>query len=166
MSFTNTSPNESATERRGGVNKCAYAFGFALVLLASFLYAPWSTTGPVFCPFRYTIGMPCPGCGLTRSFCAMSQGEWVAALECHLFGPLLFLMCVLAIPVLLVESITGRRPAFIGKMLFSRQLMLLIGWTLIVYHGCRLLIMVYANQVIPALKSSAVVRGVSFLIDW
>ncbi len=34
--------------------------------------------------------LPCPGCGLTRSFCSISAGHPVAAFTDHLTGPFLY----------------------------------------------------------------------------
>lgn len=42
------------------------------------------------CPFRRLTGLPCPGCGLTRSCLCLLRGEVAHSLSYHLFGPLLF----------------------------------------------------------------------------
>jgi hypothetical protein len=36
--------------------------------------------------------VPCPGCGLTRSFRAIWRGEGIYAFRCHLLGPPLFVL--------------------------------------------------------------------------
>jgi hypothetical protein len=47
--------------------------------------------GPRFvvCLFRRLTGVPCPGCGLTRSWAHLAKGEWSASLRAHPLGPLL-----------------------------------------------------------------------------
>lgn len=47
-------------------------------------------TSPLICPFHWLTGLPCPGCGLTRSFVAIARGDWPGAIGYHPFGPLLF----------------------------------------------------------------------------
>ncbi len=43
------------------------------------------------CPIRAITGIPCPTCGMTRSFLAIVHGDLGHALSEHVFGPLLFL---------------------------------------------------------------------------
>lgn len=126
-----------------------------LLILASFLYAPWSTDGPIFCPFRFLVGMPCPGCGLTRSFCALSQGNVSDAFMFHVFGPLLYAACVCAVPFLFVEVFRRRRFERIQQLLFSRRCALFAAWSLAIYHALRLLDMLVSGQVLPAIMRSA-----------
>ncbi len=38
------------------------------------------------CYFRNITGLPCPGCGMTRSFLYILQGEFVQAWEMHPFA--------------------------------------------------------------------------------
>ncbi|MCX5684342.1 MAG: DUF2752 domain-containing protein, partial [Planctomycetota bacterium] len=59
-------------ERRRRAVDAAICFG---ILAASFLYAPYVHDGPVLCPLRLVTGIPCPACGLTRSFCALASGR-------------------------------------------------------------------------------------------
>ncbi len=42
--------------------------------------------GPVLCPFRRLTGLPCPGCGLTRSWVDLMHGHVVDAMAVHPFG--------------------------------------------------------------------------------
>ena len=50
---------------------------------------------PHLCIFHRLTGLPCPGCGLSRSLVAFAHFEWHQALAFHLFGPLFFLVCLL-----------------------------------------------------------------------
>ncbi|MEO0948595.1 MAG: DUF2752 domain-containing protein [Cyanobacteria bacterium J06641_5] len=39
------------------------------------------------CPFRHGLGLPCPGCGLSRSLGEFASGNWRQAMEIHAFAP-------------------------------------------------------------------------------
>jgi hypothetical protein len=41
------------------------------------------------CPFAVFSGLPCPGCGMSRSLFALLQGNLALALHYHPLGPLL-----------------------------------------------------------------------------
>ena len=43
---------------------------------------------PAICPFHNLTGLPCPGCGLTRSVVCCTHGLWHQALLYHPLGPL------------------------------------------------------------------------------
>lgn len=73
-----------------------FAFaGLSFVFLISALWTP--STGNYFtvCGFKNFTGLPCPGCGLTHSFCALAKGEVLKAFEFNLLGPILFLVLTL-----------------------------------------------------------------------
>jgi len=44
------------------------------------------------CPFRSLTGLPCPGCGLTRSCLCLLEGNLGQSLAYHAFGPLFFVV--------------------------------------------------------------------------
>ena len=53
------------------------------------------------CPIRTTLGVPCPGCGLSRATDALLHGDWRTSLTYHAFVPL-FLVAFLLIAVVTV----------------------------------------------------------------
>lgn len=53
---------------------------------------------PVMCGWRQMTGLPCPGCGLTRSFTFMAHGQPMLAFEMNWLGPPMFAAVVGAIP--------------------------------------------------------------------
>lgn len=63
--------------------------GFVLAALApalwgfAWMYTPCAFSGPTLCAFRIVTGIPCAGCGLTRSVCALTHGDWKTSLEMH-----------------------------------------------------------------------------------
>jgi len=59
-----------------------------------------SKDGHTICMLRRMTGMPCPTCGVTRSFRAMGNGAWAEAVGFHPLGPLYAAMLL----VVLVRS--------------------------------------------------------------
>lgn len=45
-------------------------------------------SGEPTCILRILTGLPCPGCGMTRSWVHLAHGDVAAAFEYNLFGPL------------------------------------------------------------------------------
>lgn len=59
-------------------------------------------SGPVLCPFRLATGLPCPGCGLTRSWVDLLHGQLGEAMTANPFGIL-----ALALAIVLVGTVAG-----------------------------------------------------------
>ena len=59
------------------------------LLAASFLYFPYSTTGPVLCPSALMLGLPCPGCGMTRALGCATHGQLREAFGFNAIWPLI-----------------------------------------------------------------------------
>ena len=60
--------------------------------------------GPVVCPFRLLTGLPCPGCGLTRSWVYLAHGQWRDSFVANPFG----LVLVALLLALVVAVVTAR----------------------------------------------------------
>ena len=56
------------------------------LIIGSALQVEWLTGGPSFCPFKLFTGLPCPGCGLTRSAVAFLHGDPSTSLFYHPLG--------------------------------------------------------------------------------
>ena len=69
--------------------------GLSAVFILSVLLKPFSGDYFTVCGFKNFTGLPCPGCGLTHSFCALGSGHILDAFAFNLLGPLLFLVFVL-----------------------------------------------------------------------
>ena len=65
------------------------------VFLASVLFNPPEGAYFTICGFKNFTGLPCPGCGLTHSFCALAKGDLIGAFSFNLLGPPLFIILVL-----------------------------------------------------------------------
>ena len=114
-------PERAIEYRQSKLLACFALFMLSVIFLASLLISlPYSYSGePYFtiCGFKNFTGLPCPGCGLTHSFCALGNGDITSAFGFNLLGPPLFFTFVLvwirSVCVLLNRS----RPV----MLFDRM---------------------------------------------
>jgi hypothetical protein len=64
-----------------------YAGLTAAVTLATLLEPESVGRLPSTCAFRRLTGLPCPGCGLTRSWALTAHGRLRGAVDRHPFGP-------------------------------------------------------------------------------
>src|SRR5213080_3127335 len=69
--------------------------GLSAVFILSVLLKPSSGDYFTVCGFKNFTGLPCPGCGLTHSFCALAKGEVADAFSWNLMGPVLFMLFIL-----------------------------------------------------------------------
>lgn len=87
------------------MNRNLKHIGGVAILLAIPLFigltTPDITAKPTLCPILRLYGVPCPGCGLTKSVIFLYQGDIVASIGFHVLGivivAILFLMLLLAI---------------------------------------------------------------------
>lgn len=64
------------------------------------------------CPLMHALGVPCPGCGLSRASAALLRGDFAAAFSLHAFAPVLPLaLGIVGCAALLPE---GRRLALLA----------------------------------------------------
>ncbi len=61
------------------------------------------------CIFRAVTHVPCPMCGMTRSFIFTAHGNLEAALNMHLLGPLLFSLVAATSVYLAASMVSGYR---------------------------------------------------------
>jgi Protein of unknown function (DUF2752) len=79
---------------RQRLNRLALLGLCAAPILGSFFYRYGYRLPLLHCPLRALTGIPCPTCGMTRSFTAIAQGDLTQAVQQHLFGPAVFLLLV------------------------------------------------------------------------
>lgn len=88
--------DDRARERRSAALLIA---GLTAVFVASVFYTPTEVRedGQYFtlCAFKIFTGLPCPGCGLTHSFCALGSRRISEAVAFNLLGPPLYLCLAL-----------------------------------------------------------------------
>lgn len=61
------------------------------------------------CPVRTTLGIPCPGCGLSRALAALVSGDWQTSLTYHAFAPLFLAGIILIGAATLLPSAPRQR---------------------------------------------------------
>ncbi|MEP0796635.1 DUF2752 domain-containing protein [Trichocoleus sp. DQ-A3] len=107
------------------------------------------------CPIRHFTGIPCPTCGMTRSFMAIVRGDWSCALAEHLFGPVLFAAFLIATVHITLELIAGRKIAVLYvQMLRNRKLQVLSLLLILSYHALRLYYLSKSGELYLALVHS------------
>ena len=104
------------------------------------------------CPFKMLTGLPCPGCGITKSLIFLYQGDLRKSLHYHLFGLPLVLTCVFFIVLLLTELITKR--IYLRSLIYSRPLGYGLAIALATYHLTRLFIFFSNTSLSAILKDS------------
>ncbi len=104
------------------------------VWLGAHLYAPYVASGPPLCPLRLAVGLPCPACGLTRAFCALTLADWQTALATNALCLPLALLFSLAPLVALWELASDRAGEWYRPILFSPTLARALGLAVALYH--------------------------------
>ena len=61
------------------------------------------------CPFRWALGVPCPGCGLSRGTTLLLAGHGSAALAAHPLAPLALFASLLLVAAALLPAATLTR---------------------------------------------------------
>jgi hypothetical protein len=81
---------------------------------------------PALCMWKSTVGINCPGCGLTRAFVAIAHGQWTAAWKFNGASPFIFALVVYQVPFRIVQIWRMRG----GKREFAHSPMLiaLLAW--------------------------------------
>jgi hypothetical protein len=116
---------------------CALSGAGALQLALGFFGLPgWQ------CPFFHGLGIPCPGCGLTRAGIFLFHGQWKQALAMHAFAPILLVgLAIITCSVVMPTHRVDRMAARIEVLETSTGITGVIVIGLIVYWLARLLIM-------------------------
>jgi hypothetical protein len=95
------------------MNGALAAAVMALVLSASFLLPMPDNHGrilglPSVCPFYEMTGLPCPGCGLTRSFVCFAHGHLHDAIQWNALGPPMWLFFAFLLGRSVLSIISGK----------------------------------------------------------
>lgn len=116
----------SGVDRR---NRCAGIGLLSSLILYAFFVDPEKVT-LYHCFFREWTGMNCFTCGLSHSLHASACLDWTAAVQFHLFGPLLFISAWLVSFYWIAEILLDRKGMIrikAGKVRFG-ILLLAVAW--------------------------------------
>jgi Protein of unknown function (DUF2752) len=115
------------------------ALGLTLVAAAQ-VAAVASGVGGWPCPVKSALGIPCPGCGLTRASLALLKGEFAAAFRTHAFAPVLLLgLAALAVAALLPAARREAMACAVGRFERRTRAAYVLAAALILYWSVRLL---------------------------
>ncbi len=113
---------------------------YLAVLLLSILLPLPDANGrlllPPICAFKNLTGIPCPGCGLTRSFVCLGHGHFADSVRYHPLGPILFLGFIGAATLMLIRI---KRPHFLTQRRLDTPTLILAAFALLLLWPLRLL---------------------------
>ena len=115
-----------------------YVFG-AMLVASALLPLPRNNAiagMPSLCAFHQITGLPCPGCGLTRSWVSMAHGHFSDAFVWHPLGPLLFSSALLY--TIWSSWMALSRPSFPLPMKLQTRLVLSGAIVMLAFWGLRL----------------------------
>ena len=91
------------------------------------------------CPIKSTLGIPCPGCGLTTACVQLLKGQPGSALQTHAFAPIfLFAFFVMLAVILLPKNQRDATALWVARFEQRTGVTSLVLTGLILYWGFRL----------------------------
>jgi lysylphosphatidylglycerol synthetase-like protein (DUF2156 family) len=92
------------------------------------------------CPVRHGLGIPCPGCGMTRAIAALVKGDWSGAMAIHAFAPFALLtMAFIAAAALLPHRQTSRLSIWVAQVEKRTGISLILTLLFVTYWLIRLI---------------------------
>jgi hypothetical protein len=124
----------SSTNR---ANRAFYAVVLLAPLVCAALVDPDRMT--LFaCPFKAMTGLDCFSCGLTHSLHAAAHLQFARSFQCHLMGPLLFLVALALLVKCLIELVWKKGIQTKIPSMIWRVAMMLLGGVWVGYYLIRL----------------------------
>ncbi|MDO9458217.1 DUF2752 domain-containing protein [Nocardioides sp.] len=108
------------------------AFGTAFLVPAGSV-----DDGPVLCPFRRITGLPCPACGLTRSWVDLAHGDVAGSWAMNPFG-IVLVGGLLVLVGLVLRARRRATPAPVVERLVRRPVVALVGAAWLVFGVLRM----------------------------
>jgi hypothetical protein len=116
------------------------AAGGSAALAGAFVLSPDGIDdGPVICPFRLLTGLPCPGCGLTRSWVHLAHGQWRDSFLANPFGVVLVALLVALVAAVVIARVRHTAAPDLDELVRRPWLRAVLGaW--LVFAAARLLV--------------------------
>ncbi|MGY6529920.1 MAG: DUF2752 domain-containing protein [Cyanobacterium sp.] len=141
--------------RSGLYGRSLILFILSSTIIASYLLNITEQESPFSCIILAFTGIPCPGCGLTRSFLAMAHGSIWDSFYHHLFGPLLFIAFIISSLHLLLEILTKKKlKSFYLKLAQNKKLQYLILFSILIYYLSKLVFLYSTGELTESFFSS------------
>ncbi len=90
-----------------------------------------------FCPLKLISGIPCPGCGVSKSIMYLYEGNFSKSIEHHLFGWLFLLILVYLLFVFTFELVVKKTTN--NHVIFQPKILYIFGIILLIYYFYRLI---------------------------
>lgn len=120
------------SERRTRLAERGVTLGLALLALGALVVAfIWPVAhidgGRTNCLMLLTTGLPCPGCGLTRSWVHLAHGDVSGAFAFNHVGPILFAVAVAFVGYVIYAIVRRRPPEAIFTRLAAKPVLVAVG---------------------------------------
>jgi hypothetical protein len=93
------------------------------------------------CPIHAALGIPCPGCGLSRAMASLLHGDWRTSLHTHAFAPIfLAALVMMAIVIILPPALRTRAIEAIARFEQRTAISAVVLIGLVLYWSLRLLV--------------------------
>jgi len=110
------------------------------------------TTAQSLCPFKMTTGLPCPGCGITKSIASIYDGDIIQSFNYHIFGPFAFVFFIGLIMLLSFELLINKE--FFRSIFYSTKIATFLAIILSIYHFIRIISFLKENNLDSILEQS------------
>jgi len=147
----------SALSSYGRRVRCIKLALFTSPVIGAYFYSHIHQMPRLICPFRFLTGIPCPGCGMTRSFLAIARGDLSQAVFYNLFGPVLFAIFLIAIIHIALELTTQQKiRTFYTSLINQRKFKHLVLIFVVTYHATRLYYLALSGELILTFRASPI----------
>lgn len=146
------------TRIRNNKGKLGWLIVYVFIITLSFFITPYLDNGVELCSMKYLTGLPCPGCGLTHSFAAISTGHFIEAFHFHFFGPFIYIAVLIFIFVLFSEIFLDKKFPRLRKIFFSKKFTYIFGIILFLFFSFRIYNLVLTGEFSKLLKNSVILK--------
>lgn len=113
---------------------------------------PQVETSRSLCPFKLLTGLPCPGCGFTKSVISFYKGDLVKSIHYHAFGAIVILFCIAAIVILSIEIFTKKEYRI--KLFYNHRITYALTFIFASYYFTRLFIFISSTSLSDIISQS------------